>query len=97
MPRKQLPKWSNEELVTKMHEAKAFTQPIVQEFLDRAEYNLFEKWKTTTEQAVRDEVWLQGQGIAAFRKFIEETIILGKMAEAELTKKLQDEQKRKGQ
>jgi len=90
-------KWSNDELVTKMRQAKAFEDPIVQDYLDMTEERLFENWRNSKSPEERETLYLQCLGIAAFRKFVEETVILGNMAEAEIAKKLNDEQTRKGQ
>ena len=94
MAKKQPVKWSNDELVMKMHQARPFEEPLVQDFLDKTEETLFEKWKIATDNQIRDELWLQCQGIAAFRKFVEDTISLGKMAQTELNSKMERESNR---
>ena len=96
MPRKKPVQWSNEELVHKLEQAKPFNEPIVQEFLDKTEEMLFEKWKDAADNRIREEIWLQCQGIQAFRKFVEDTIALGVMAQAELNKKYERESNLKG-
>ncbi len=94
MPRKQPVKWSNDELMLKRNQARAFEEPLVQDFLDKTEENLFEKWKQAKDNQIREELWLQCQGIQAFRKFVEETVILGNMAEAEIVKQNERESNR---
>ena len=95
MARSKVAKWSNEELVTKAHQARLFKEPLVEEFFDRTEDKLFNEWRASPADAPqkREELYLQCLGIQAFRKFIEETIILGKMAESEIVAKQQKEMK----
>ena len=94
MAAKKPVKWSNDELVAKSRQAKLFEETIVQDFLDKTEESLFDRWKTTKDSLEREELYLQCQGLIAFRKFIEDTIALGNMAQAELNKKLERESNR---
>ena len=91
MPRKQPIKWSNYTLLEKSRLAEAFDSDFMQDFFDIQESELFEKWKKETTEDKRHQLWLQCQGIAAFRKFVEDTIALGNMANAEITKKKLEE------
>ncbi len=91
--KKEPPVWNRDELVAKLNQARCFKEPIVEEFLDRTEENLFVKWKglPAADVQAQQEVFLQAQALAAFRKFIDDTITLGQMAEAELSAKYDKE------
>jgi hypothetical protein len=99
LSRRKRTKWTNEELIAKRHQAKAFKDPLVEEFLDLTEEKLFEAWRNSPADnpKEREEIYLQCLGLKAFRKFIEEILILGNMAEAEIVAKMEKEQNRKGQ
>lgn len=78
-------KRSTEELLARMHQARAFSDPIVADFLDSNEMRLFAQWKdpeNTKED--REGLYLQCQGLEAFRKFVKDTIIAGQNAEHDL-------------
>jgi hypothetical protein len=78
-------KLSKEELVNRMHQARAFSDPIVGDFLDLQERKTFDSWRnpeTTLEK--REELYKLCQGLEAFRKFVKDTIIAGKNAEIDL-------------
>jgi hypothetical protein len=61
-----------------------FTQPLVSEFLEKTTQKLYMDWTHSKDSEQRETIWLQCQGIEAFRKFIEDTVVVGKMAQAEL-------------
>ncbi len=96
MPRKTPVKWSNYDLAEEARKAEVFNSDLIQTFLDVTENNLYESWKQETDSEEREKLWLQCQGICAFRKFIEDTIALGKMAQAEINKKMERESNPKG-
>jgi hypothetical protein len=77
-------KWSKYDQIEKARLAEAFKSELVQEFLDYNVDDLYFKWVKEGDSEKREQLWLQCQGIEAFRKFIEDTIVLGKMAQAEV-------------
>ena len=95
MPRKKPAKWSNYELAEQARLAKVFDEEFVQTFLDHTENRIYEEWKKAKDSVKREELWLQGQGIEAFRKFIQDTIALGTMAQAEIDAKKERESNQK--
>ena len=80
-------KRGRDELIARMHQARAFTDPIVADFLATTEEKFFQQWRNplTTEKE-REELYLQCQGLEAFRKFVKDTIIAGQNAEHDLNR-----------
>lgn len=81
-------KLTNEELIARMHQARAFQDPIVSDFLDIKERDLFDKWRhPATNKEEREELYKLCQGLEAFRKFVKDTITAGHNAEIDLATK----------
>jgi hypothetical protein len=75
-----------EELIQLAHQAKAFQEPIVSEFLETTEWKLFKAWKESPadQNTKREELYLQCLGLQAFRDFTRKVLIDGEQAEIEL-------------
>ena len=78
---------TREEMVTRMHQAKAFKADLVQEFLNEEERKLFERFKNEPEKTYREEIYIQCLGLKNFREFIRKTIIAGEQAERDLAER----------
>lgn len=76
-----------EEKVTLMHMAKAFTEEIVQVYLDTASRKLYEKWEHSQTVDERERAYLEALALKEFRGFIRRTIIAGEDAQRELNDK----------
>lgn len=81
-----------EELIQLMHQAKAFREPIVKQYLEVVEQNLFKDWQKSTDIKEREKIYLQGLALKEFQSFIRRTIIDGENAEKEINAKLEKEQ-----
>jgi hypothetical protein len=80
-------KWDRDELREKAHIANLFKESLVQDFLDRTEYSLWQRWTKELNEEERETLYLQAKGLNAFRTFIEEVIVDGKMAANEIAEK----------
>ena len=79
--------WDRDKLLNMAHIASLFEQELVKEFFDQTEYQLWKKWTNNPDYDEREQLYLQSQGLAAFRSFITETIVDGKMASQEIQAK----------
>lgn len=84
---------SLEELAQQAEYARAFESPLVQSFLDYQEERLFHEWRNSQNPEEREKLFLQTQGLAAFREYIEHVKISGTEAQKELNKKYEREAK----
>jgi len=75
---------SREEQVRLAHVAKLFEEELVQKFFDESEFQLWNRWTNTSTPEDREKIFLQVQGIRAFKEFIDQVIVEGKMAQKEL-------------
>ena len=77
-------KWDRDKLLGMAHIASLFEQELVKEFFDQTEYQLWRRWTDNPDYEEREQLYLQSQGLAAFRSFVSETIVDGKMAAVEI-------------
>ncbi len=65
------------------------SNPIFEMFFEKAEESVFNRWRNSVgcESEVREQIFLQQLGLEAFRTFIEEILLNGKMAQDEVDKK----------
>lgn len=96
MPRKRTvrekQRLSLTELVEKAHAASAFTSPVVSDFLDYQEERLFLEWRNSQNPEEREKLFLQTQGLMAFRDYVAQILIAGEDAQRELQEKYDAEQ-----
>lgn len=74
-------------LISKKNEAKMILDhPLIQEFFETAESQLYRRWSECIEGGVkeREEIFLQQLGLKAFKDFMNKCLIDGSMAEKEL-------------
>ena len=77
-------KWDRDKLLNMAYMASLFENELVKEFFDQTEYQLWKKWTSNPDYEEREKLYLQSQGLAAFRSFLNETIQDGKMAAHEI-------------
>lgn len=76
---------SREDLIIRKNEAEQFlNHPLTQEFLTKMEERLYDEFVACESKEVLEIVLFKKKGLEAFRKFIENMILDGKMAEEEL-------------
>ena len=76
--------WDRDKLLNMAYMASLFQNELVKEFFDQTEHQLWKRWTAETNYEKREEIYLQSQGLAAFRSFLDETIVDGKMASHEI-------------
>ena len=82
--KKEAKTWDREKLLNMAYMASLFQNELVKEFFDHTEYQLWKKWTSNPSYEERERLYLQSQGLAAFRSFLDETIVDGKMASHEI-------------
>jgi hypothetical protein len=93
MFKKEPKRWDKDKLLDMAYQAQLFEQPVVKEFFDQNEYQLWQRWTSEPSPEEREQLYLQAQGLSAFRTFIEHTIRDGKMAAQDLEEENQAIQK----
>jgi hypothetical protein len=74
-----------EEKIQRKNEAGVIlSHPLVIEFFEKAEEQVFTRWKQAETSADREQLWLTKLGLEAFHKFFHDLILDGKMAERDL-------------
>ena len=63
--------WDRDKLLDMAHIASLFEQELVKEFFDRTEYTLWKRWTDNPDYDEREKLYLQSQGLAAFRSFVD--------------------------
>jgi hypothetical protein len=58
--------------------------PVMQDFFEVNEVRLFDRWRASPDPQERDILYLQLQGLQAFKDYLNQVLIDGSMAKREI-------------